>query len=99
MSETLPRRGIGGGTGVDPARPVAIRHERPMREKTQLNLELSPKINSLQELAKEENECTRCPLYKDATQAVSGVGHKSAHVTLLRRHPARHKGTCREPVV
>src|SRR5262249_30835909 len=58
-----------------------------MREKTQLDLELPPAINSLSELAKAENECRRCPLYKDATQAVPGEGRKSAHVMLVGEQP------------
>ena len=45
-----------------------------MREKTQLNLELFPKINLLQELAKAENECTRCPLYKKRNAGGAGFG-------------------------
>jgi DNA polymerase len=39
-------------------------------EKTQLELDVVPAIKSLAELAKAENACTRCPLYKDAIQAV-----------------------------
>src|SRR5215471_17156371 len=89
----LPRR-----PGVDPARP-AIRQERPMREKTQLNLELSPTINSLPELAKAENACTRCPLYKDATQAVPGEGRKSAHVMLLGEQPGDKEDLSGKPFV
>ncbi len=59
-----------------------------MRERMQLDLELSPAINSLSELAKAENECTRCPLYKHATQAVPGEGRRSAHVMLVGEQPA-----------
>src|SRR5262249_31031546 len=94
----LPRR-----PGVDPAWP-AIRQERPMREKTQLNLELSPTINSLKihslpELAKPEDECTRCPLYKDATQAAPGEGRKSAHVMLVGEQPGDKEDLSGKPFV
>src|SRR5262249_51150935 len=89
----LPRR-----PGVDPARP-AIRQERPMREKTQLNLELSPTINSLPELAEAENACTRCPLYKDATQAVPGEGRRSAHVMLVGEQPGDKEDLSGKPFV
>ena len=58
-----------------------------MREKTQLDLELSPQIRSLPELAKAESACTRCPLYKNATQAVPGEGRRSAHVMLVGEQP------------
>jgi DNA polymerase len=70
-----------------------------MREKTQLNLELSPKINSLQELAKAENECTRCPLYEDATQAVAGEGRKSAHLMLVGEQPGDKEDLSGKPFV
>src|SRR5499425_576024 len=70
-----------------------------MREKTQLNLELFPKINSLQELAKAENECTRCPLYKDATQAVPGEGRRSAHVMLVGEQPGDKEDLSGKPFV
>ena len=70
-----------------------------MREKTQLNLELSPTINSLQELAKAENECTRCPLYKDATQAVPGEGRRSAHVMLVGEQPGDKEDLSGKPFV
>src|SRR5499433_1754605 len=70
-----------------------------MRGKTQLNLELSPKINSLPELAEAENACTRCPLYKDATQAVPGEGRKSAHVMLLGEQPGDKEDLSGKPFV
>jgi uracil-DNA glycosylase family protein len=38
-------------------------------------------ITSLAKLAQAEAACTRCPLYRDATQAVPGEG--SAHATLM----------------
>src|SRR5215472_11438952 len=70
-----------------------------MREKTQLDLELSPTINSLPELAKAENECRRCPLYKDATQAVPGEGRKSAHVMLVGEQPGDKEDLAGKPFV
>src|SRR5262249_56809664 len=70
-----------------------------MRERTQLDLELPPAINSLFELAKAENECRRCPLYKDATQAVPGEGRKSAHVMLVGEQPGDKEDLAGRPVV
>ena len=70
-----------------------------MRGKTQLNLELSPKINSLPELAEAENACTRCPLYKDATQAVPGEGRRSAHVMLVGEQPGDKEDLSGKPFV
>jgi len=97
--KTCPRAELSRRPGVDPARPAAIRQERPMREKTQLNLELSPKINSLQDLAKAENECTRCSLYKDATQTVPGEGCKSAHLMLVGEQPGDKEDLSGKPFV
>src|SRR5713101_2897963 len=70
-----------------------------MREKPQLDLELSPTINSLPELAKTENECTRCPLYKNATQAVPGEGRRSAHVMLVGEQPGDKEDLAGKPFV
>jgi uracil-DNA glycosylase family protein len=70
-----------------------------MQEKPQLDLELSPAINSLAELAKAENECTRCPLYKDATQAVPGEGRRSAQVMLVGEQPGDKEDLAGKPFV
>src|SRR5437773_3399485 len=75
------------------------RLERPMREKTQLDLELSPAITSLAELAKAEDECTRCPLYKDATQAVPGEGRRNARVMLVGEQPGDKEDLSGKPFV
>ena len=70
-----------------------------MQDKRQLDFELSPAINSLVELAKAENECTRCPLYKDATQAVPGEGRRSAHVMLVGEQPGDKEDLAGKPFV
>src|SRR6059058_6714860 len=70
-----------------------------MPEKTQLDLELPPAINSLSELAKAENECTRCPLYKHATQAVPGEGRRSAHLMLVGEKPGDKEDLAGKPFV
>src|SRR6266508_6810932 len=71
----------------------------PMPEKAQLDLELTPAINSLSELAKADNECTRCPLYKHATQAVPGEGRRSAHVMLVGEQPGNDEDLAGKPFV
>ena len=70
-----------------------------MDEKTQLDLDLAPAITSLRELAKAENECTRCPLYKDATQAVPGEGRKGAHLMLVGEQPGDKEDLSGKPFV
>jgi uracil-DNA glycosylase family protein len=69
-----------------------------MQDKVQLELDLPP-INSLRELAKAENECMRCPLYKDATQAVPGEGRKGAHVMLVGEQPGDKEDLSGKPFV
>jgi DNA polymerase len=69
-----------------------------MQDKVQLELDLPP-INSLRELAKAENECMRCPLYKDATQAVPGEGRKSAHLMLVGEQPGDKEDLSGKPFV
>jgi uracil-DNA glycosylase len=69
-----------------------------MQDKVQLELDLPP-INSLRELAKAENECMRCPLYKDATQAVPGEGRRSAHVMLVGEQPGDKEDLSGKPFV
>src|SRR5881397_3872899 len=70
-----------------------------MREKTQLDLHLSPAITSLSELAKAEDECTRCPLYQHATQAVPGEGRRSSHLMLVGEQPGDKEDLAGKPFV
>jgi uracil-DNA glycosylase len=59
----------------------------------------APAISSLRELAKAENECTRCPLYKHATQAVPGEGRKGAHLMLVGEQPGDKEDLAGKPFV
>ena len=59
----------------------------------------APAISSLRELAKAESECTRCPLYKHATQAVPGEGHKGAHLMLVGEQPGDKEDLAGKPFV
>jgi uracil-DNA glycosylase family protein len=56
-------------------------------------------ITSLRELAKAESECTRCPLYKDATQAVPGEGRKHSHLMLVGEQPGDKEDLTGKPFV
>jgi uracil-DNA glycosylase family protein len=69
-----------------------------MQDKVQLEFALPP-INSLRELAKAENECARCPLYKDATQAVPGEGRRNARVMLVGEQPGDKEDLSGKPFV
>ena len=69
-----------------------------MPENTQLDLDARA-IGSLRELAAAENACTRCPLYKHATQAVPGEGRKLAHVMLVGEQPGDKEDLSGKPFV
>jgi uracil-DNA glycosylase len=56
-------------------------------------------IVSLRELAKAEAECTRCPLYKDATQAVPGEGRRHSHLMLVGEQPGDKEDLAGKPFV
>ena len=56
-------------------------------------------IASLRELAKAENGCTRCPLYKHATQGVPGEGRKGAHLMLVGEQPGDKEDLAGKPFV
>ena len=47
----------------------------------------APLVTDLASLAAAEQACTRCPLYRDATQAVPGQGSTRARVMLVGEQP------------
>jgi DNA polymerase len=56
-------------------------------------------LRSLRALAMAENECTRCPLYKNATQAVPGEGPAKAQIMLVGEQPGDKEDRAGEPFV
>jgi DNA polymerase len=56
-------------------------------------------ITSLRALAAAEGECTRCPLYRDATQAVPGEGPKTADFMLVGEQPGDKEDLAGKPFV
>jgi uracil-DNA glycosylase family protein len=70
-----------------------------VQDKLQLEPDDGVAIASLRELAKAENECTRCPLYKHATQAVPGEGRKGAHLMLVGEQPGDKEDLAGKPFV
>lgn len=70
-----------------------------MQDKTQLELDVAPAIKSLAELAKAENLCARCPLYKNAMQAVPGEGRRHAHLMLVGEQPGDKEDLAGKPFV
>jgi uracil-DNA glycosylase family protein len=74
-----------------------------MQDDPQLDLALDADklaaIRSLRELARAEHACTRCPLYKDATQAVPGEGRRHSHLMLVGEQPGDKEDLAGKPFV
>jgi uracil-DNA glycosylase len=70
-----------------------------VQDKLPLDVDPLPPITSLRELAKAEHECTRCPLYRDATQAVPGEGRRHAHLMLVGEQPGDKEDLAGKPFV
>src|SRR5438552_11483318 len=56
-------------------------------------------IKSLRTLAQAEGECRRCPLYRDATQAVPGEGPSHADFMLVGEQPGDKEDLAGKPFV
>jgi uracil-DNA glycosylase len=61
--------------------------------------ELPQPLSSLRELRQAEQACTRCPLYKDATQAVPGEGPSRAPFMLVGEQPGDKEDLAGKPFV
>ena len=60
---------------------------------------LKPAAASLQALAKAEQACTRCPLYKNATQVVPGQGLERARFMFVGEQPGDQEDRAGRPFV
>ncbi|MGB7256765.1 MAG: UdgX family uracil-DNA binding protein [Pseudolabrys sp.] len=58
-----------------------------------------PAIKSLSRLHAAEAECRRCPLYKNATQVVSGEGRDHARLMLIGEQPGDKEDLAGKPFV
>jgi uracil-DNA glycosylase family protein len=56
-------------------------------------------VKSLRQLAQAEQDCTRCPLYRDATQAVPGEGPSHATFMLVGEQPGDNEDLAGKPFV
>src|SRR5215831_12904550 len=65
----------------------------------QMDEESGKSIKSLRALAVAEGACRRCPLYRDATQAVPGEGPKQADFMLVGEQPNDKEDLAGEPFV
>ena len=67
--------------------------------KTALMEELDAPVGSLRQLAGAEAACTRCPLYRDATQAVPGEGPSHAAFMLVGEQPGDKEDLAGKPFI
>src|SRR5256885_16848059 len=56
-------------------------------------------VRTLSALAAAEAACTRCPLYKFATQAVPGEGRAHSHLMLVGEQPGDKEDLAGKPFV
>ena len=56
-------------------------------------------VKSLRQLSQAEQDCTRCPLYRDATQAVPGEGPSHAAFMLVGEQPGDKEDLAGKPFV
>lgn len=59
----------------------------------------TPRVRSLAELRLEEARCTRCPLYRYATQVVPGEGPRAAQLMLVGEQPGDREDLSGRPFV
>jgi uracil-DNA glycosylase len=64
-----------------------------------MDVESPMAIKSLRRLAEAEKNCTRCPLYRDATQAVGGEGPERAAFMLVGEQPGDKEDLAGKPFV
>ena len=64
-----------------------------------MDADLHPPIRSLRQLAGAEEACTRCPLYRDTTQAVPGEGPPRATFMLVGEQPGDKEDLAGKPFV
>src|SRR5881275_470253 len=61
--------------------------------------QIPPAIKTLTQLRGAEAQCTRCPLYRDATQVVPGEGPASAALMLVGEQPGNDEDLAGKPFV
>src|ERR1700678_384922 len=64
-----------------------------------MNAEATASVKSLRQLAASEESCKRCPLYRDATQAVPGEGPSRADLMLVGEQPGDKEDLAGKPFV
>src|ERR1700728_3594461 len=70
-----------------------------IKHSSDMNEIAATSITSLRQLAAYEETCTRCPLYRDATQAVPGEGPTRAAFMLVGEQPGDKEDVAVKPFV
>jgi uracil-DNA glycosylase family protein len=71
----------------------------PAGERRTMTERIPPSIKTLAQLRTAEGECTRCPLYKGATQVVPGEGPAHAKFMLVGEQPGDKEDVAGKPFV
>jgi DNA polymerase len=71
----------------------------PVKASLQLDSHSAPRVNTLSALREAEAACTRCPLYKGATQVVPGEGRLHARLMLIGEQPGDREDLAGKPFV
>jgi uracil-DNA glycosylase family protein len=64
-----------------------------------MTAQIPPSIKTLSQLREAEAQCTRCPLYRDATQVVPGEGPNHARFMLVGEQPGDKEDIAGKPFV
>src|SRR5215510_12260738 len=88
-----PRIQAGGKDPQPAARVDRVQRARTMTEK------IPTAIETLAQLRAAEAACTRCPLYRDATQVVPGEGPSHARFMLVGEQPGDKEDLAGRPFV
>ncbi len=70
-----------------------------IKHSADMDAEVPASITSLRQLAAREESCRRCPLYRDATQAVPGAGPSRADLMLVGEQPGDKEDLAGKPFV
>ena len=91
---------------IEPAAPPETSNDMPFKkgiivaaEEAELIPSAIDKLDSLDEIAKKVNKCTRCPLYETATQGVPGEGNAKAELVCVGEAPGAKEDETGRPFV
>ncbi|MBO9698414.1 MAG: UdgX family uracil-DNA binding protein [Sphingopyxis sp.] len=88
---------------VERLREAAVSPVNPLTDKWRTRVPDEPALDddvkTLDELARAVDHCTRCPLYRNATQGVTGEGPKAARIMLVGEQPGDREDLQGRPFV